>query len=182
MVRKVGTGNLKELSPSGTDVAKTIRKIVVIHFESTAGYCHSNSGVKRESEGLACNGFDMDEGCEIETRVVDLEDESFIFWIFNESPCRSFGFEMSFLQDAMAAIVMMKPSDSETIRSSSELLRNICMEFSIPAFLIVERNTDSGACDLNLFLELGKLLQKLPHTVKQWTSTIDSQQIWRGGR
>jgi hypothetical protein len=141
--------------------SKTVRKVVAICVKSKTEYCHPNRGARREYEGLTVNRLDGDEGHVIGTQVVDLEDNSFFFWILSKTSCRSLGFETFFLQGATAAIVVLELSDWETIRSSSELLRKMCKEFSIPVFLLVGAKVGADAVSLNSFVQLGKTALKV---------------------
>jgi hypothetical protein len=135
--------------------------IVAVCIKRKAGYCHSTLGARLEYEGLTVNGLDEDEGYVIGTQVFGLEDNSFVFWILRKNSCGSLGFETFFLQGATAAIVMLELSDRETIRSSSELLREMCKEFSIPMFLVVSVKIGAGVVNLDSFVELGKTASKV---------------------
>jgi hypothetical protein len=76
-------------------------------------------------------------GSVLGSRVVDLKDGRVVFWFIKRCAGKCVGFEFSFLQGAMAAIVVLELSDHETIQATTELLRDICKAFSIPVMLVV---------------------------------------------
>ncbi|WXG46595.1 MAG: hypothetical protein WED05_08065 [Candidatus Atabeyarchaeum deiterrae] len=149
--------------PIGGDNAssRTVRKVVVIQVKSRGGYERASLQENREYERPGTDSFDRGEGHVVGTRVVDLNDGRVAFWILSKSPGKNLGFEVSFLQGATAAIVMLELSDWETIQSASELLRSICKEFSIPVMLVVGGRVGDDAIGLGSPVELARTASKV---------------------
>jgi hypothetical protein len=163
--RMIGNGRKQnwEVFPpeDGGPPSKTFRKVVAIFVKSRTGRNDTVNGCGLECDGLTPRELDGDVDHVIATEVVDLEDFHVIFWILSKTPTRNLGFEAFFLQGAAAAIVMLELSNREAIRSSVELLRNVCKEFPIPVMLVVGDRIAYDDIGFDSFVELAKVTSKV---------------------
>jgi hypothetical protein len=117
--------------------SKTVRKVVVIQVKGKSYLDPKRLDYNRETRDASTDDLERTEGSVLGSRVVDLKDGRVVFWFIKRYACKSIGFEFSFLQGAIAAIVVLELSDHETIQATTELLRDICKVFSIPVMLVV---------------------------------------------
>jgi hypothetical protein len=162
MTRNGRIGNMEGslLGDSGT-LSKTVRKVVAIFIKSQTEENDSTRGEEQGTDRLTINGCSGNGDRVMGTEVVELENSRVVFWILSKTLSGSLGFELSFLQGAAIAVVMMELSDWKTIRSSAELLRNICREFSIPVMLVVGGKIAYDNVGSDLFVELAKTVSRV---------------------
>nr|MDO8100565.1 hypothetical protein [Candidatus Njordarchaeota archaeon] len=140
---------------------KTVHKVVVIQVRSTDRWevrrleDHREFGenVERDSDGYV-------EGV-LGARVVQIKEGQVVFWVLSTSVRNVLGFEVSYLQGAVAAVVVLESSDRETIHNATELLRAICKLFSIPVMLVVGGSVSKGAISLGSTHEFASLASKV---------------------
>jgi hypothetical protein len=142
-------------------LGKAMHKVVVIQVRST------ESWLSRGLEGYGGNGENLEYGPDSDVervlgaRVVEVKDGQIVFWVLSTSVRNTLGFEVSYLQGALAAVVVLESSDRETIHSATELLRAICKLFSIPVMLVVGGRVSEGAIGLGSSREFASLASKV---------------------
>ena len=140
---------------------KAVHKVVVIQVRNHEKWNLGNlEGHIELGKNLGC---DLD--CDVERvtrlKVVETKEGQVVFWVFSTSVSNMLGFEVSYLQGAVAAVVVLESSDRETIHNATELLRAICKLFSMPAMLVVGGNVNEGAIGLGSSHEFANLASKV---------------------
>jgi len=138
-----------------------MHKVVVIEVRSTCSWGVRGPGGREVYVENLERGLDSDAGQVLGARVVELKEEQIVFWVLSASVRNVLGFEVSYLQGAVAAVVVLESSDRETIHSATELLRAICKSFSIPVMLVVGGRVGEGGIGLGSTREFANLASKV---------------------
>jgi hypothetical protein len=140
---------------------KALHKVVVIQVRSVDRWDPVTQERQRGHEENMEGGYDSAVEGVLGSRVVEIEEGQIVFWVLSTSVRNTLGFEVSYLQGAVAAIVVLESSDRETIHNATELLRAICKLFSMPAMLVVGGRVSDGAIGFGSSREFANLASKV---------------------
>jgi hypothetical protein len=140
---------------------KAVHKVVVIQVRSYNSWDAGSLDEQKEPRENTEVGFDSDAEGVLGAKVVEINEGQIVFWVLSTSVRNTLGFEVSYLQGAVAAVVVLESSDRETIHGATELLRAICKLFSMPVMLIVGGRVSEGAIGLGSSHDFANLASKV---------------------
>ena len=140
---------------------KAVHKVVVIQVRSVDRWNPATPEAHIGPEENVEYDSDGDVVGVMGSKVVEIKEGQVVFWVLSTSVKNTLGFEVSYLQGAVAAVVVLESSDPETIHNSTELLRAICKLFSMPVMLIVGGRVSEGAIGLGSSREFANLASKV---------------------
>nr|MDO8132822.1 hypothetical protein [Candidatus Njordarchaeum guaymaensis] len=140
---------------------KTMHKVVVIKVRRTGSWGVGHLESCEERREYLEGDLDSEVGRVLGSRIVDIKEGLVVFWILSMGNRNTLGFEASYLQGAVAAVVVLESSDRETVHGATELLRTICKSFSIPVMLVVGGKVSEGPIGFGLTPEFASIASKV---------------------